>query len=89
MEERRRKSKEHDHSDDHPGMMTSMLCDTHDKKMLSSKRVVTLLAFIYCSIGFFGNMFFDLTVESFMYETMAWVVLGGFGFTAAEKFTKR
>ena len=71
-----------------PGMLRSMLCDSHDSKYLSSKRIVTLIAFVSCLIAFFGNMFFGVTVESFMFETMTWIVLGGFGFTAAEKFTK-
>jgi hypothetical protein len=49
--------------------------------------VVTLLAFIFCTIAFFANLFFDKTIDSFIYETMAWIVLGGFGSTAIEKFT--
>jgi hypothetical protein len=66
----------------------SIVCDSHDDNALSSKRVVTLLAFVFCSIAFFANLFFDKTIDSFIYETMAWIVLGGFGSTAIEKFTK-
>lgn len=66
----------------------SMLCDSHDSNAVSSKRVVTLLAFIFCTIAFFANLFFDQTIDPFIYETMAWIVLGGFGSTAVEKFTK-
>ena len=65
----------------------SMLCDSHDSESVSSKRVVTLLAFIFCTIAFFANLFFGKTIDSFIYETMAWIVLGGFGSTAVEKFT--
>jgi FtsH-binding integral membrane protein len=68
--------------------MNSVLCDTHDDNALSSKRVITLLAFIFCTIAFFANLFFDKTMDSFIYETMAWIVLGGMTATAAEKFTK-
>ena len=65
----------------------SMLSDSHNNEVISSKRVVTLLAFIFCSIAFIANLFFDKTMDSFIYETMAWIVLGGFGSTAIEKFT--
>jgi len=40
-------------------------------------------------IGFVANLFFDLTVEEFMYEAMVWIVLGGLGFTASEKFANK
>lgn len=55
---------------------------------MSSKRVVTILAFIFCTIAFFANLFFDKTIDSFIYETMAWIVLGGMTATAVEKFKK-
>lgn len=67
--------------------LKSMVCDSHDDDAISSKRVVTLLAFIFCTIAFFANLFFDKTIDSFIYETMAWIVLCGFGSTAVEKFT--
>ena len=67
--------------------LKSILCDSHDDNAISSKRVVTLLAFIFCTIAFFVNLLFDKTIDSFIYETMAWIVLGGFGSTAIEKFT--
>ena len=67
--------------------LKSIVCDSHDDNAMSSKRVVTLLAFIFCTIAFFANLFFDKTIDPFIYETMAWIVLGGFGSTAIEKFT--
>jgi hypothetical protein len=68
--------------------MSSIFCDTHHKNQFSSKRIVTGLAFIFCTIAFFANLFFDKTIDAFIYETMAWIVLGGMTATAAEKFTK-
>lgn len=67
--------------------LKSIICDSHDDNAVSSKRVVTLLAFVFCTIAFFANLFFDQTIDPFIYETMAWIVLGGFGSTAVEKFT--
>jgi hypothetical protein len=66
----------------------SIVCDSHDDNAISSKRVVTILAFLFCSIAFFANLFFGKTMDAFIYETMAWIVLGGFGSTVVEKFSK-
>jgi hypothetical protein len=66
----------------------SMLTDGTDEG-ISSKRIVTLLAFLLCSIAFFGNLFFNLTIDSTLYEGMMWIAISGLGFTASEKFTKK
>jgi hypothetical protein len=34
-------------------------------------------------------MFFGYKIDSFIYETMAWIVLGGFGATGLEKFARK
>ena len=62
-----------------------MLQDGHNKSV-SSKRVVTLLSFILCAIGFIGNMFFNYHVDANMYNSMMYIVVAGLGFTASEKF---
>lgn len=54
---------------------------------ISSKRVVTLLAFLLLAIGFTANLFFKYTVEEFMYETMSYIAIAGLGFTASEFFS--
>ena len=56
---------------------------------VSSKRVVTLLAFTFCSIAFFANMFFDKKIDQFIYETMAYIAMAGLGVTVAEKFSPK
>ena len=66
----------------------SMLTDGTDEG-ISSKRVVTLLAFILCSIAFDGNLFWDLTVDEKIFEGMMYIAIAGLGFTASEKFTKK
>ncbi len=63
------------------------------KKMLasnsgiSSKRFITLIAFLLMATGFISNLFWDVTIEEFIYESMKWIVIGGLGFTASEQFT--
>ena len=55
---------------------------------ISSKRLVTFGSFLAIFIGFFCNMILGMKVEPTMLETMQWIVLGGLGFTASEKFIK-
>ena len=66
-------------------MLNGMLDDSHDKS-LSSKRVVTFLAFILCGIAFIANLFWGYEVEPSMFEGMIYLTMAGLGFTASEKF---
>lgn len=55
----------------------------------SSKRVITLLAFILVAIGFVTELFFEKKVSATTFDAMMYIVLGGLGLTASEKFTKK
>lgn len=55
----------------------------------SSKRVITFLAFLLCATGFIAEMFFEKKVNPTTYEYMMYIVIGGLGFTASEKFVKK
>jgi hypothetical protein len=66
-------------------MLKGMLEDSHNKS-LSSKRVVTFLAFVLCGIAFIANLFWDYQVESYMFDGMVYIAMAGLGFTASEKF---
>jgi hypothetical protein len=55
----------------------------------SSKRVITFLAFLMCAAGFIAEMFFEKKVNPTTYEYMMYIVIGGLGFTASEKFVKK
>ena len=55
----------------------------------STKRVITLLAFLLLATGFVAEMFFERKVNPTTYEYMMYIVLGGLGFTASEKFVKK
>ena len=66
----------------------SMFTDGSDEG-ISSKRVVTLLAFILCSIAFIANLFWGLDVKDSIFEGMMYIAIAGLGFTASEKFTKK
>jgi len=69
------------------GWFRSIFTDGTDDG-ISSKRVVTILAFIMCSAGFIGDLFWDLDVKDVIFESMMYIVVAGLGFTASEKFSK-
>ena len=60
-----------------------------DDGKISSKRLITLLAFIIMCVGFFANLFFDYKVDQFIYESIQWIVMVGLGATASEKFSRK
>ena len=55
----------------------------------SSKRVITFLAFLLIATGFLAELFFEKRVSTQTFDAMMYIVLGGLGFTASEKFTKK
>jgi hypothetical protein len=65
--------------------ITSMFADSIDGSV-SSKRVVTFIAFVLCSIAFISNLFWGLKVEDYIYNSMVYIVIAGLGFTGMEKF---
>ena len=67
--------------------ITSMLSDGMNGT-ISSKRVVTLLAFLMCSGGFVASIC-GYNVDSKLFDSMMYIVIAGLGFTASEKFTKK
>ncbi len=64
-----------------------MLSD--DTDCVSTKRVITVLAFLLCAAGFVGDLFWDYSVNTTVYESMMYIVISGLGFTASEKFAPR
>ena len=67
--------------------ITSMLSDGSNNAV-SSKRTVTILAFLMCSGGFVASIC-GYTVDSKLFESMMYIVIAGLGFTASEKFTNK
>lgn len=53
----------------------------------SSKRFITIIAFVLLSIAFLSDMFFDIKLQEFVWDGMLYLVLGGLGFTTLEKFS--
>ena len=55
----------------------------------SSKRVITLLAFSLLTTAFIAELFFGHKVSTTTFDSIMYVVLGGLGFTASEKFAQK
>lgn len=66
----------------------SMLTDGTDEG-ISSKRAITVAAFLLCAAGFIGDLVWDKTVDPNVYEAMMYIAIAGLGFTASEKFSKQ
>jgi hypothetical protein len=66
-------------------MLKGLLDDSHNGT-LSSKRVVTFLAFLLCATAFLANLFWKFEVNQFMFDSMIYLVMVGLGLTASEKF---
>ncbi len=68
--------------------LLSLFTDGTDE-CISSKRAVTVAAFLLCAIGFIGDLIWDKTVDPTIYEGMMYIAIAGLGFTASEKFAKK
>lgn len=55
---------------------------------VSSKRVITLLAFLVCAFAMIADIF-GHKVTPALFESMIYIVVAGLGFTASEKFAKK
>jgi hypothetical protein len=55
---------------------------------VSSKRVITVLAFIVCVYGFIADIH-GYKITPALFESMIYLVIAGLGFTASEKFAKK
>lgn len=54
---------------------------------LSSKRVITFIAFVILMVTWFSNLFFDFTFDDKIIDPFTYIVLGGLGTIVSEKFS--
>jgi len=52
---------------------------------VSSKRVITFLAFLLCASAFIA-MILGHSIDQKLFDSMMYIVIAGLGFTASEKF---
>ena len=68
--------------------LTSMLSDSANGSV-SSKRVVTFIAFILCGVAFMVDLLTEHKAKPELFNSMMYIVIAGLGFTASEKFAKK
>ena len=69
----------------------SMLSESTDgtNSVISSKRVITFLAFLLCSAAFISQTWFGTTVDIAVFNSLMYIVIAGLGVTASEKFARK
>ena len=55
----------------------------------SSKRMIIFLCTILMATGYIANLFWNFTVEEFMFNAVMYIVIGGMGITGVEKFAPK
>ncbi len=55
---------------------------------ISSKRFVTVTAFVVCTFALIADIF-GYKVTPSLFDSMIYLVIAGLGFTASEKFAKK
>ena len=54
----------------------------------SSKRFITLCAFLCVMVAFLVNVFYAIPIEEFVFDGMMYLVAAGLGFSTVEKFSR-
>lgn len=54
---------------------------------LSSKRLITFLAFVVLIVTWFSNLYFDFGFDDKIIDPFTYIVLGGLGTIIGEKFS--
>jgi hypothetical protein len=65
--------------------MNHLKCMLSENDTVSSKRVVTFLAFLLCAAAFIA-MILGKPIDTKLFDSMMYIVIAGLGFTASEKF---
>lgn len=55
---------------------------------ISSKRFITIGAFILVAIAFFANTFWGFAISQFLIDNLMFIIVGGMGISTAEPAVK-
>jgi hypothetical protein len=56
---------------------------------ISSKRVITFIAFLLCCVAFLFNVFGEIPLQKYIWDGMLYLVGAGLGFSTIEHFSKK
>ena len=60
-----------------------------DNGVPSTKRWVAVVSTILIAVGYIANLFWDYTIEEFIFNGVMYIVIGTLGITGAEKFAPK
>ena len=69
-------------------MLNGLLSDGQNGT-LSSKRVITFLAFLLCATSYISETWFGTHIDIPVFNSLMYIVIAGLGFTASEKFAPK
>jgi hypothetical protein len=55
----------------------------------SSKRMVAVVSTVLIAIGYIANLFWDYTIDEFIFNGVMYIVIGTLGITGVEKFAPK
>jgi hypothetical protein len=68
--------------------LSTMLSDG-EEGCVSSKRVITFLAFLLCAASFISQTWFGTKIDPTVFNSLMYIVVAGLGFTASERFAPK
>ena len=55
----------------------------------SSKRWIAMIAMILVCVGYISNLYWDYTIDEFIFNAVMYIVIASLGITGAEKFAPK
>lgn len=71
------------------GLLTYIKDMMSDGGVPSTKRWVAVVATLLIAIGYIANLFWDYTIEEFIFNGVMYIVIGTLGITGVEKFAPK
>jgi hypothetical protein len=66
-------------------VLSEAIKDKHGQN--SSKRIVTMSAFLMVCLAFFVDLFTPFTLSEFIFDGLMWIVVAGLGFISSENIS--
>ena len=71
------------------GLLTYIKDMMSDGGNPSTKRWVAVVSTLLIAIGYIANLFWDYTIEEFIFNGVMYIVIGTLGITGVEKFAPK
>jgi len=71
------------------GLLTYIKDMMSDGGVPSTKRWVAVVATLLIAIGYIANLFWDYTIEEFIFNGVMYIVIGTLGITGVERFAPK